>query len=85
MTIKTYLEKAKSADAQMIPQGHDMLWSESVAECTDIWENDAVKGYVLKALRDAKLRNSTIDKVLMCLHWAFDEMTVDEAKAYYYD
>ena len=85
MTINAYLEKARSVDAQMTPVGHAKKWSESLAENTEVWSNDAVKGYVLKAMRDAKLRTSTIDKVLICLHYAFDAMTVEEAKSYYYD
>lgn len=85
MTINAYLEKARSVDDRMTPVGHDKKWSEALAENTDVWDNDAVKGYVLKAMRDAKLRTSTIDKVLIRLHWAFSDMTVEEAKSYYYD
>lgn len=46
------------------------------------WRNDACMGYALMAMRRAGLDEETIRKVLMELHWCFDDTSVEAAAEY---
>ena len=85
MTIKEFMAKAKNAEEKLTPVGHDTSYSAMLEESVDVWSNEAAKGDAVKAMRDAKLTGKTIDKVLLAMCWAFDDMTVDEAAQYYCD
>lgn len=43
------------------------------------WYNDAIKGYLIKAMQNADFSQEDIGKALNGLRWALDEMTSTEA------
>lgn len=47
------------------------------------WRNDACIGYALLAMRRAKVDEETIRRVLLELHYCFDDTAVEEAAKYY--
>lgn len=85
MTIKVYLDKAREAGKRLTPVGHTKPYAEALEENTDIWSNEACKGYAVMGMKNAGLKRKTIEKVLYGMHWAFSEATVDEAAQHYAD
>ena len=43
------------------------------------WYNDAIKGYLIRAMKNAEFSKEDIDKALSGLRWAFDDTTAEEA------
>lgn len=41
--------------------------------------NDAIKGYLIEAMRNVDFSREDIDKVLQGLRWALDELTASDA------
>lgn len=56
-----------------------------LAENVDVWDNDACRGYVVKAMQAAGFDNDAIRNVLREFHDVFDLVSVDEAAAAYID
>lgn len=42
--------------------------------------NETCEGYIIRALREANLNKEEVRKVLNGLRWAFDEMTMEDAR-----
>lgn len=83
MKIKEYLERSRRLDQKLKSQS-GCLFSEACERTTDIWDNDAAKGYCLAAVRRAELDPETVEKVLSALSELFGEITVDEAKHFWF-
>lgn len=43
------------------------------------WYNDAIRGYLISAMKNAEFSKEEIAKALNGLRWAFDETTSEEA------
>lgn len=71
MTVKDYLEKNK-----VLPDG----LQETLLEQTEIWTNEACRGYVIKALERMEKPKEEIEKVLSSLNAAFDDFSIEEAE-----
>lgn len=84
MTIKEYLDDAKTLDDRMICAS-GKLYSETMAESMDIWSNDACRGYLLYACESLDIDEKTRRALLNELRYAFDFHSVDEAAKHYID
>ena len=82
MTIKEYLDKAKELDDKFINR-NGKLYSETVTETTDIWSNDACRGYLLYACESLNIDEKTRQALLSELRHAFDDYTTDQAEKHY--
>ena len=47
------------------------------------WRNDACMGYALMAMNRAEVDDETIRKVMLQMHYCFDDTTVKEAAEYF--
>lgn len=45
--------------------------------------NETCKGYVIRAFKEANLKQKEVDRILNGLGWAFDEMTMEDARKEY--
>ncbi len=45
--------------------------------------NDTLKGYIVRALREAEIDSESRQKVLNALSWALSEMTMQDARREY--
>ena len=45
--------------------------------------NETCKGYVIRAFKEANLNQKEVDRILNGLRWAFDEMTMEDARKEY--
>lgn len=72
MKIAEYIEKNTAA---LPPALAEILLQDG-----SIWTNDACYGYCIVALKNAGVKSKTLEKVIRCLHSAFDEYTVEEAE-----
>ncbi|MGG7173377.1 hypothetical protein ACQPV1_08640 [Clostridium neonatale] len=45
--------------------------------------NETCKGYVIRAFKEANLKQKEVDRILNGLRWAFDEMTMEDARKEY--
>lgn len=84
MTISEFLNKARELDGSL-KNKDGVLYSEAVAKSTEIWSNNACKGYFVIAARAAGLDRETITSVLSELGDAFDFTTLEEAERAYID
>jgi predicted transcriptional regulator len=78
MTITAYLQKMNQAT-----DNSSLL--EAMQDTTDIWSNNACKGYAISAAIAAGLDKQQTGRLIDALEAAFDEMTVDEAERLYQD
>ena len=76
MKIKKYLD---DCNENLPPELAEILISEG-----SIWTNEACYGYCVSAMKAAGLKKSTIDKMIHCLHNAFDTMGVEEAEEFWH-
>lgn len=75
MKIEKYLNDCKE---KLPPELAKILISEG-----SIWTNEACYGYCVSAMKEAGLKRQTIDKMIRCLHNAFDTMNVEEAEEFW--
>ena len=75
MKIEKYLNDCKE---NLPPELAKILISEG-----SIWTNEACYGYCVSAMKEAGLKRQTIDKMIHCLHNAFDTMGVEEAEEFW--
>ena len=75
MKIEKYLNDCKE---NLPPELAKILISEG-----SIWTNEACCGYCVSAMKAAGLKRQTIDKMIHCLHNAFDTMCVEEAEEFW--
>lgn len=75
MKIEKYLNDCKES---LPPELAKILISEG-----SIWTNEACYGYCVSAMKAAGLKRQTIDKMIHCLHNAFDTMGVEEAEEFW--
>ena len=75
MKIEKYLDDCKE---NLPPELAKILISEG-----SIWTNEACYGYCVSAMKEAGLKRQTIDKMIHCLHNAFDTMGVEEAEEFW--
>ena len=47
------------------------------------WRNDACMGYALMAMNRAEVDDETVRKVMLQMHYCFDDTSVEEAAEYY--
>lgn len=50
---------------------------------TDCWNNNACRGYIIKAMENCGFKSKDISQVLTELYEIFDFCSVEEAAAYY--
>lgn len=55
--------------------------AELLAEETSIWTNEACMGYLVRAMENAGFDHEHIVTAVRGMHWAFDELTVEEAES----
>ena len=78
MTIKRYMEDMRKLDAKFKnPDG--ILFSDAMATNTDIWSNNACRGYMLLAAKESGLSVQTAAELLNNLHSLFERVSVDKA------
>lgn len=71
MKVKTFLDSLSGKEDRFI---------ECMERITEIWSNDACKGYAIVAMRSAGLNPREIRKVVIRLERVFDEMSISEAE-----
>lgn len=71
MTVKEYIEKNKSLPDEL---------QAVLLEQTDIWTNEACKGYLIKAMENCGKSIGEVYQVLSGLKNAFDTYSVEEAE-----
>jgi hypothetical protein len=82
MKINEYLENAKELDS--IYKSEDgRLYSEILANHTDIWDNSACIGYLVYACDKVGIDAETQCELIRQMQYAFDMMTVDQASKMY--
>lgn len=67
MTVAEFLER-------------NLMLGSEVLDMVSVWSNEACRGYCVRAMENAGLDRETIKGVLRGLHWAFDELTVEDAE-----
>ena len=72
MTIKDFRDLCKREDIYNF-----------LAGATDIWSNDACKGYVIATLKSMGVSGEQISTVVKELESSFSDLTVDEAAKVY--
>ena len=78
MTIKDYLRSLRTS--QVIPsKPGGPSFEETMQEITEIWSNDACRGYFILAAQSAGLDRNAIQQVLDSFPAEFDEVSVDSA------
>ena len=82
MTIKAFIESMEKANLKPGNPEHGSF-SEVMQETTDIWSNNACKGYAISAAIAAGLDKNQTARLIDAMRAAFEEMTVDEAAAFY--
>ena len=84
MTIKEFMDGNQALDNQFTsPSGEK--FSETMAKCTNVWSNDAAKGYIITAAQRMGMSQLTLDELLEEINCAFSDLTVEEAEQEYYD
>lgn len=84
MTIKNYLDGLKKNDDKFTnPNG--LKLSDTMEQCTDIWDNGACRGYLIAAAKRLKMSREKIISLLNVIDFAFSDYTVDEAAKIYID
>lgn len=74
MTIFEFLEKCKKYP--------EPVFSE-VMQINSVWSYNAVRGYYLAALHSSGFSNEQVSLLTSALDAAFENMTIDEADAYF--
>jgi hypothetical protein len=86
MTIAAYLQQIEQASASLTPGNPKQgSFADCMKEATDIWSNNACKGYAISAAIAAGLDERQTGRLIDALRAAFEEMTVDEAEKFYQD
>ena len=83
MTVKEFMDKCRSMPLTPITPGAPS-YAELMETETEIWSNDACRGYAMMAMQDAGLDQQTISKVLHVMHYVFDQVSVAEAEQHYH-
>lgn len=78
MTISEYLKGLEKLPHRNTETGKTLL--ETMQEITHIWDNDACRGYCIKALNAAGLDEEQKRAVLRALEIAFDNFTIEQAQ-----
>ena len=82
MTIKNFLDRLKENDDKFTnPDG--LKLSETMEQCTEIWSNDACRGYLLAAAKQLKMQRKLIEAMIAELRFQFDTLSVDDAEKLY--
>jgi hypothetical protein len=82
MTIAEYLRQLESA--RLTPGNPEQgSFTDCMKEATEIWSNNACKGYAISAAIAAGLDKQQTGRLIDALGAAFEEMTVDEAEQLY--
>lgn len=84
MTIKDYLDDLQKLDDKF-KCSDGKKYSETMAECTSVWDNDACRGYLMTAAKRLKMSREKIVALLDAIDLAFSDLTQDEAAKIYYD
>lgn len=71
MTVKDYIEKNKALPDEL---------QAVLLEQTNIWTNEACRGYVIKVLERMEKSKEEIEKVISNLNASFDEISIEEAE-----
>lgn len=82
MTIKDYLDELREMDENYKTSDGKKL-SETMEECTSIWDNDACRGYLIAAAKRLKMSREKIISLITVIEYAFSDYTVDEAAKIY--
>ncbi len=69
------IEKRKLMDKKAF----DLTEEERMHICDMGFYNDVIRGYLIKAMQEAKFEKKEISRALRGLHWAFD--SVDASRA----
>ena len=83
LTIRDFLTNIQEQAAQLRPREGGRPFDELMIDTTQIWSNEACKGYCILAMQDAGFEADQIRAVLSAMRWAFDEKTVEEAEEAY--
>lgn len=84
MTIKDYLEEARKMD-EKYKFSDGSKYSEAVAKTTNVWDNDACRGYLIEAAKRLKMSREKILSLLEAVDKSFNYYTQDEAAKIYYN
>lgn len=77
------LDKAIDEHQKMMAKVLALTHEERMNICDMGFYNDAIKGYLIVAMRYAGFKNEEIKRALRGLTGAFDDKTADEAAAVY--
>lgn len=84
MTIKDYMDDLRKLDDKYKTSDGEKF-SESMAACTSVWDNDACRGYLIAAAKRLKMSREKILSLLGTIDAAFSDLTQDEAAKVYYN
>lgn len=82
MTVKEFLEGFQPANPTSATPGSPSLL-ETMQDVTEIWSNNACRGYFLWAARAVCLSGQQIKDMLAAYEDAFETISVDEAAKIY--
>ena len=83
MKYEKYVERLQRFDKVYEPDENGLKYSEIMAKNVDIWDNDACRGYVIKAAEVSGFTPEQIRDLMEGLRWAFNEYSVDNAERAY--
>ncbi len=84
MTVKEYMDALKHINVKPTHPGMPSF-AEAALDTTDIWSNDACKGYAIRACKSLGYSREQTKTLLQAMGWAFDDISVDEAVLEYVD
>lgn len=77
MTIREFLADLEKTKGYKTQDGKEL--NDGMLDMNDVWDNYACKGYCIKAMQYAEFTPEQIREVVKKLHWAFDDLTIEDA------
>lgn len=77
------IDEAVDKQQKMMAKAFALTHEERMHICDMGFYNDAIKGYLIVAMRNKGFKDEDIKRALLGLYWAFNDKTADEAAAVY--
>ena len=81
MTVKQYIDSMSKAKRTELAGQPSLM--ETMLEQTDIWSNNACRGYLVSACIGMGMERKQIDQLMDSLTAAFDNLSIEDAEAQY--
>ena len=79
MTINEYI----NGIPEDIVSSDGVTLRDIMMDIVSIWSNNACRGYLIRAMKEAGYGREQIEDVLSKLRWAFDEVPIKDAERIY--